>query len=109
MISHGACLLWGGAPAEKPDRQEWFERSVPPEARKGVAHFPLQGRSMMNLNLWDRLLMLFPKAQLRLAYWREPTPEHATALASMRPFDGVRRESIGPILDFARKGSVPQG
>ena len=91
----------GGSPTDTPDRTRWFENSVPTNIREHVANFPLRGRAM-NLDWKDTLLMAFPRAQLRLKYWRNPTPGNKAAMAAFKPFDRVRRESIEPLVNFVR-------
>lgn len=86
-----------GAPADDPQRKVWFEGSVPVGIRKHVTHFPLQGRAMV-LDWKDSFLMLFPRASVWLAYRLRPTPENKKAYEGFRPFDGVKREAIQPLV-----------
>ncbi len=90
-----------GAPAQSPDREVWFQNSVPESFRSRVAHFPLRGRAK-NLNGWDRFLMSFPKLMLRIAYYRNPTEANKRALTGMGEFDAVSRASIEPLVAAVR-------
>lgn len=92
-----------GAPGTSPEQAKWFEANIPREVRARVRHFPLQGRSR-DLDLKDRMLIWFPKMAWRITYMLDRSPKNKATLESFKPFDGVKREYIQPILDFA-KGS----
>jgi len=91
-----------GAPAESPERQTWFEKSVPKEIRSLVRHFPLRGRAL-NLDLKDRMLLMFPRLMMYLKYWKTGDPKDKAAIDEFKPFDGVRKESIAPLCAHIRQ------
>ncbi len=86
-----------GAPQHVPERTQWYEDSVPGFIRVNVPHFPLQGRAQ-DLDLVDRMLVSVPKTMLQLKYWMKRDPADKAAIEGFKPFDGVDRESLRPLL-----------
>lgn len=86
-----------GAPAHSPEQAKWFETNVPTDMCARIVHVALQGRSM-NLNLFDRALLAFPKTFLWIKYLLRPTPENRAATRVFKPFDGVKKEYVDPIV-----------
>jgi len=80
-----------------PERTTWYEDSVPSFIRINVPHFPLQGRAL-NLDLVDRLLVSVPRTMLQLRYWMMRDPNDLAAIEGFKPFDGVQREALRPLL-----------
>lgn len=90
------------APADNPERTKWFEENVPAHIREQARHFPLRGRAM-HLNLADRMLVAFPSTILTLTAFFKPTPENIAARDGFKPFDGVARANLEPLLSFVRE------
>ena len=90
-----------GAPANSPERARWFENTIPASIREKVTHVPLQGRAM-KLSPMDRLLVSVPGMVSRLKYLLRPGTGNKPASRSFKPFDGVKRESIGPLVGSMR-------
>lgn len=91
-----------GAPANVPERVQWFEANVPEEIRTHVHHFPLRGRAM-NLDLKDRFLLSFPRMMMHLKYWKTHDPKDKAAIEAFKPFDGVDKDSIEPLVSHIRQ------
>lgn len=91
-----------GAPPNVPERVQWFEANVPDEIRSHVHHFPFRGRAM-NLDLKDRFLLAFPRTMMYLKYWKTHDPKDKAAIEAFKPFDGVDKESIEPLVSHIRQ------
>ncbi len=90
-----------GAPPNSPERVKWYEESVPAHIRGNIRHFAMQGRAM-NLDFKDTMLMAFPRTLVRLKYLFNRTPENRKAMQDFKPFDGVTKEQIQPLVEYVR-------
>ena len=102
---HVVLFSVAAAPSESLERAKWFEESVPPHIRAQITHVPLRGR-VRNLDLKDRAIIAMPKFMLWLKCVFKPTAANKAALSGFRPFDAVRRDTLGPVIEAVRKGST---
>lgn len=86
-----------GAPHHVPERTQWYEDNVPSHIRINVPHFPLPGRAM-DLDLGDRMLVMVPRTMLQLRYWMKKDPADKAAIEGFKPFDGVDRNALRPLI-----------
>ena len=84
----------------QPAIPNWYERSFPDHIRSAVHFFPLPGR-LMHFDVRDRMILWFPRAILRRAMRRNPSDVLAQQYRQITgPYDHVRREALGPLLQF---------
>lgn len=84
-----------------PAEERFYADNVPIDIRQRIAHFGLLGRAM-NLDMKDRFLVAVPRTMLFLKYCVNRTPENKAAYEGFKPFDGVRKENLDPLLAHLR-------
>lgn len=80
-----------------PAESKFYEDNLPTDIRSKILHFAFRGRAS-GLDIKDTLLMLFPRTQALLTYFRDKTPEHWAAYEHFKSFDAVKREDIAPLV-----------
>lgn len=80
-----------------PAEEKFYTDNIPAHIREKIAHFGLLGRAM-DLDLKDRLLVAVPQSMLYLKYLFNRTPENKAAYEGFKPFDGVKKENLDPLL-----------
>lgn len=86
-----------GAAPHVPERTMWYENSLPSFIRVNVPHFPLLGRAT-ELDLVDRVLVSIPRTMLQIRYWMHRDPKDLAAIEGFKPFDGVDKEAVRPLI-----------
>ncbi len=87
-----------GTPPTDDKIQEYYENSVPFYIRGKVEYFPLWGR-VSQLDITDRLLLLFPQTMLLVKSLVTHNEEDRLAFDAMcQKFDHVEKGSINPII-----------
>lgn len=83
-----------GTPPDHPALRALYNASLPTDIRKGVRHFPLHGRMVhRTLSARDRALVSVGRAIQR---------DDTLKKFMQEDFDGVRRETLAPLLEHLR-------
>lgn len=84
-----------------PAEEKFYTDNVPADIREKIVHFGLLGRAM-DLDLKDRFLVTVPQTMLYLKYLFNRTPENKAAYEGFKPFDGVKKQNLEPLLAYVR-------
>jgi menaquinone-dependent protoporphyrinogen oxidase len=97
-------FIVSGTHAGEPESDAMLEASLPPEIRKKAKVFRLMGR-LGKLDVFDKMLMLFPATIAWIRYRRTKGEKEKKELERLRHFDEVDRKAVVPIArEIAARG-----